>query len=177
MAFNINEFKSELVGGGARPTLFQCQITNPINNAADIKIPFMVRAAQLPESTVGQYVVPYFGRQVKYAGDRTFAPWTVTVINDEDFAIRNAMEEWMNFINSHDSNSRGLPQQYKSNAQITQYSKDGSPLRTYVFEGMFPTSIDGIAMDWSQTDSIEEFSITFEYDLWKVEGNTGVPTT
>jgi hypothetical protein len=177
MAFNINEFKSELVGGGARPTLFQCQITNPINNAADIKIPFMVRAAQLPESTVGQYVVPYFGRQVKYAGDRTFAPWTVTVINDEDFAIRNAMEEWMNFINSHDSNSRGLPQQYKSNAQITQFSKDGSPLRTYVFEGMFPTSIDGIAMDWSQTDSIEEFSITFEYDLWKVEGNTGVPTT
>lgn len=177
MAFNINEFKAELVGGGARPTLFQCQITNPINNAADIKIPFMVRAAQLPESTVGQYVVPYFGRQVKYAGDRTFAPWTVTVINDEDFAIRNAMEEWMNFINSHDSNSRGLPQQYKSNAQITQFSKDGSPLRTYVFEGMFPTSIDGIAMDWSQTDSIEEFSITFEYDLWKVEGNTGVPTT
>lgn len=177
MAFNINQFKSELVGGGARPTLFQCSITNPINSSADIKIPFMVRAAQLPESTVGQYVVPYFGRQVKYAGDRTFAPWTVTVINDEDFAIRNAMEEWMNFINSHDSNSRGLPQQYKSNAQITQFSKDGSPLRTYVFEGMFPTSIDGISMDWSQTDSIEEFSITFEYDLWKVEGNTGVPTT
>ena len=137
----------------------------------------MIRAAGIPESTVGQYVVPYFGRQVKYAGDRTFQPWTVTVINDEDFAIRNSMEEWMNFINSHDSNSRGLPQQYKSTGQITQFSKDGSPLRTYVFEGMFPTSIDGIAMDWSQTDSIEEFSMTFEYDLWKVEGNSGLPTT
>jgi hypothetical protein len=87
------------------------------------------------------------------------------------------MEEWMNFINSHDSNSRGLPQQYKSNGQITQFSKDGSPLRTYVFEGMFPIAIDGIQMDWSATDSIEEFSITFQYDLWRVEGNTGVPTT
>lgn len=177
MAFNINQFKSELVGGGARPTLFQCQITNPINNAADIKVPFMVRAGGIPESVVGQYTVPYFGRQVKYAGDRTFADWTVTIINDEDFAIRNAMEEWMNFINSHDSNSRGLPQQYKSTGQITQYSKDGSPLRTYIFEGMFPVSIDGIQMDWSQTDSIEEFSVTFQYDLWRVEGNTGIPTT
>lgn len=177
MAFNINQFKSELVGGGARPTLFQCQITNPINNAADIKVPFMVRAGGIPESTVGQYTVPYFGRQVKYAGDRTFADWTVTIINDEDFAIRNAMEEWMNFINSHDSNSRGLPQQYKSTGQITQYSKDGSPLRTYIFEGMFPIAVDGIQMDWSQTDSIEEFSVTFQYDLWRVEGNTGIPTT
>jgi hypothetical protein len=177
MAFNINQFKSELVGGGARPTLFQCQITNPINNAADIKVPFMVRAGGIPESVVGQYTVPYFGRQIKYAGDRTFADWTVTIINDEDFAVRNAMEEWMNFINSHDSNSRGLPQQYKSTGQITQYSKDGSPLRTYIFEGMFPIAIDGIQMDWSQTDSIEEFSVTFQYDLWRVEGNTGIPTT
>ena len=177
MAFNINQFKSELVGGGARPTLFQCQITNPINPAADIKVPFMVRAGGIPESVVGQYTVPYFGRQVKYAGDRTFADWTVTIINDEDFAIRNAMEEWMNFINSHDSNSRGLPQEYKSTGQITQYSKDGSPLRTYVFEGMFPVSVEGIQMDWSQTDSIEEFSVTFQYDLWRVEGNTGIPTT
>ena len=177
MAFNINQFKSELVGGGARPTLFQCQITNPISPAADIKVPFMVTSAGIPESTVGQYIVPYFGRQVKYAGDRTFADWTVQIINDEDFAIRNAMEEWMNFINSHDSNSRGLPQQYKSTGQITQFSKDGSPLRTYVFEGMFPIQVEGIQMDWSATDTIEQFSVTFQYDLWRVEGNTGVPTT
>ena len=169
MAFNINQFKSELVGGGARPTLFQCQVTNPISNVADIKVPFMIRAAGIPESTVGQYTVPYFGRQVKYAGDRTFADWTVTIINDEDFAIRNAMEEWMNFINSHDSNSRGLPQQYKSTGQITQYSKDGSPLRTYVFEGMFPVSVEGIQMDWSQTDSIEEFSFAYQKVLLLLE--------
>jgi hypothetical protein len=177
MAFNINQFKSELVGGGARPTLFQVQITNPIDTGADFKVPFMVRSAGIPESIVGQYVVPYFGREVKYAGDRTFADWAVTVINDEDFAIRNAMEAWSNFINSHDSNSRGLPQQYKSTASVTQYSKDGSPLRTYIFEGLFPTTIDGIALDWSQQDTIEEFGVTFQYDLWRVEGITGVPTT
>jgi hypothetical protein len=177
MAFNINQFKAELVGGGARPTLFQVQVTNPVLPAADFKVPFMVRAAGIPESTLGQYVVPYFGRQVKYAGDRTFADWTVTVINDEDFAIRNAMEAWSNFINSHDSNTRALPQQYKSTGLITQFSKDGSALRTYVFEGMYPVTIDGIQMDWSQTDSIEEFGVTFQYDLWRVEGATGIPTT
>ena len=176
MAFNINQFKSELVGGGARPTLFQVQITNPVAPAADIKVPFMVRSAGIPESTVGQYTIPYFGREVKYAGDRTFADWTVTVINDEDFAVRNAMEAWSNAINSHESNVRGLPQDYKSNGIITQYSKDGRALRTYVFEGMFPTTIDGIAMDWSQQDTIEEFSVTFQYDLWRVEGITGIPT-
>jgi hypothetical protein len=70
-----------------------------------------------------------------------------------------------------------LPQTYKSTGQITQFSKDGSILRTYIFEGMYPINIDGIAMDWSQSDTIEEFGMTFQYDLWRVEGNTGVPTT
>jgi hypothetical protein len=177
MSFNINEFKSQLVGGGARPTLFQVQILNPVDPAADFKVPFMVRAAGIPGSTVGQYEVPYFGRQVKYAGDRTFEDWTITVINDEDFAVRNAMEAWSNAINSHDSNVRALPQDYKSNAIITQFSKDGDPLRSYVFEGMFPVSIDQIEMDWGTVDAIEEFGVTFSYDFWRVEGVTGIPTT
>ena len=177
MAFNINQFKSELVGGGARPTLFQVQITNPIDPAADIKVPFLVRSAGIPASQVGSYEVSYFGRSVKYAGDRVFDDWSVTVINDEDFAIRNAMEAWSNAINSHDGNVRALPQDYKSNALITQFSKDGSPLRTYVFEGLFPVAIDGIGMDWDARDQIEEYGITFQYDMWRVEGNTGVPTT
>ena len=87
MSFNINEFKSQLVGGGARPTLFQVQILNPVLPNADFKVPFMVKTAQLPGSTLGTIEVPYFGRNVRYAGDRTFEDWTVTVINDEDFAI------------------------------------------------------------------------------------------
>ena len=177
MAFNINEFKSNLVGGGARPTLFQVQITNPISAIADFKVPFMVRSAALPESNVGSYVVPYFGRQIKYAGDRTFGDWTVTIINDEDFLIRNAMEAWSNAINSHDSNSRALPQTYKSNAIITQYSKDGRSLRTYVFEGIYPITVGSIPMGWESTDQIENFDVTFQYDLWRVEGATGISTT
>lgn len=177
MAFNINEFKSQLTGGGARPTLFQVQILNPVDPAADFKVPFMVRAAGIPGSTVGQYEVPYFGRNIKYAGDRTFEDWTITVINDEDFAVRNAMEAWSNAINTHDSNVRALPQDYKSNAIITQFSKDGDPLRSYVFEGMFPVSIDQIEMDWGTVDAIEEFGVTFSYDFWRVEGVTGIPTS
>jgi hypothetical protein len=177
MSFNINEFKSQLVGGGARPTLFQVQILNPVSPEADFKVPFMVRAAGIPASNLGSYTVPYFGRQVKYAGDRTFEDWTITVINDEDFAIRNAMEAWSNAVNTHDGNLRALPQQYKSNAIITQFSKDGSAIRSYVFEGMFPLTISGIEVDWATVDAIEEFTVTFQYDFWRVEGVTGIPTT
>ena len=177
MAFNINEFKSQLSGGGARANLFQVQILNPVDPSADFKAPFMIKTAGLPASTVGSFTVPYFGRQINYAGDRTFADWTVTCINDEDFLVRNAMEAWMNAINSHDSNTRALPQDYKSNALITQYSKNGDALRTYVFEGLYPTSVDQIAMGWDTNDQIQEFGITCAYDLWKVEGTTGIPTT
>jgi len=177
MAFNINEFKSQLVGGGARPTLFQVQILNPVAPEADFKVPFMVRAAGIPGSSLGSFTAPYFGRQVKYAGDRVFEDWTVTVINDEDFIVRNGLEAWSNAINTHDGNLRSLPSDYKSNGLITQYSKDGDAIRTYVFEGMYPVTIDQIQMDWGTTDTIEEFSVTFQYDFWRVEGSTGIPTT
>jgi len=177
MAFNINEFKSQLVGGGARSNLFQVQLLNPVDPSADFKIPFMVKASSLPASTITSIdTVNYFGRQVKYAGSRTFAEWGVTVINDEDFLVRNSMEAWMNSIATHDTNLRGLPQDYKSNALITQYSKNGEALRTYQFEGLFPTSIAAQTMDWD-TDGIQTFDVTFSYDLWMVEGKTGIPTT
>jgi len=178
MAFNINEFKSQLVGGGARPSLFEVRITNPILPIADFKVPFMVKAAGLPASNLGSFTVPYFGRQVKYAGDRTFEDWTVTVINDEDFAVKNAMETWSNAINSHASNTRALPQDYKSDAQIIQYGKDGSVLRQYTFQGIYPLTIDAIEMNWETQDTIEEFGVTFQYDLWVVDGGvTGGSTT
>ena len=174
MAFNINEIKSQLTFGGAKASLFQVQITNPINGIADLKTPFMVQAAQLPESTLGTIEIPYFGRKVKLAGDRTFAEWTVTIINDEDFLIRNAMEQWSNSINSHAGNIREFgsasPLLYKSNAQITQFSKTGVPIREYTFNGMFPTEVSAIEMAWETTDAIEEFTVTFQYDFWEVSG-------
>jgi len=144
---------------------------------AQTKMTFMCKTAQLPGSTLGVVPVQYFGRELKFVGNRTFADWTVTIINDEDFFIRNAMEAWSNAINSHDSNSRALPQTYKSNAIITQYSKDGRSLRTYVFEGIYPITVGSIPMGWESTDQIENFDVTFQYDLWRVEGATGISTT
>lgn len=172
MAFNINQFKSQLVGGGARPTLFQVQITNPILGAADFKIPFMVKAATIPTSTIGSIPVSYFGRQIKMGGDRVFEDWNVTVINDEDFAVRNAMEAWSNAINTHVTNFRSYPPSYKAQAQVTQFGKDGSVLREYTFEGLFPVQISDIQLAWEQMDTIEEFNVTFQYDLWRVSGGT-----
>lgn len=182
MAFNVNDIKSQLAFGGAKASLFQVQITNPVNGAGDLKTPFMVQAAQLPESTLGTIEVPYFGRKVKIAGDRTFAEWTVTIINDEDFLIRNAMEEWMANINTHQGNvvqaGNGAPSSYKSQAQIIQYAKNGSVLRTYNFNGLFPTSVGAITMDWDTTDDIERFDVTFQYDWWNVSGGaTGTANT
>jgi hypothetical protein len=171
MAFNINEMRSQLVYGGARQNLFQVRINNPANASGDLKTPFMVQAAQIPESTLGVIPVFYFGRQMKLAGDRTFGEWTVTVINDEDFLIRNAMEEWSNRINRLERNVRDI-NRYKSNATVIQYAKDGTPIREYKFNGIFPSVISPIELDWASTDQIESFQVTFSYDYWTVSGGT-----
>lgn len=178
MAFNVNEIRSQLTLGGARNSLFQVTIQNPANGVADIKVPFLVKAAQIPASTLGTIEVPYFGRKIRLAGDRTFADWTVTVINDEDFLIRNAMEQWSNQIQSLQGNLRTFggasPSLYKAQAQVTQFSKTGVPIRTYSFTGIYPSNIAPIELDWNSTDAIEEFQVTFQYDYWEVsDGITG----
>ena len=174
MAFNINDIRSQLALGGARPALFQVIMNNPANSGGDAKVPFMARAAQIPASPIGTIEVPYFGRKIKIAGDRTFAEWTVTVVNDEDFLIRNAMEEWMQNINSHLGNVRkfsaAAPSLYKENAQVIQFSKSGLPIRQYTFNGMWPIEVSTIDLDWNTTDTIEEFTVTFQYDWWEVDG-------
>lgn len=177
MAFSPNEIKGQLAFGGARPTLFNVQITNPANSVADIKVPFLVEAAQIPEAILGTIEVPYYGRRIKLAGDRTFNPWTVTVINDEDFLIRNAMEEWSNRINSFAGNVNtfggAVPAEYKSRAIVNQLAKNQATIRTYTFEGLFPIDISPIDLNWGATDEIERFMVTFQYDYWTVEGITG----
>lgn len=174
MTHSINEIRSQLALGGARPTQFQCRITNPANSIADIKIPFMIQAATLPPSQLGLIQVPYFGRTLKLAGDRAYPEWTVTVINDEDFLIRNAMEEWSNKINTFRGNIRGFgtsaPSAYKSTATVTQYSKTGQAIREYTFEGIFPQIVSSIDLSWGDIDQIERFQVQFQYDLWEVTG-------
>jgi hypothetical protein len=174
MAFNINDIRAQLTLGGARPSLFQVTITNPITQIADLKVPFLTVRAEIPASTLGNIAVPYFGRKVYIAGDRNFAPWTVTVINDEDFLIRNAMETWNNSINSYESNinqlGSGAPSLYKSQATVTHFGKAGEILRTYQFNGLFPTEVSAIGLDWNTQDQLEEFNVTFLYDSFEVIG-------
>lgn len=181
MAFNINDIRAQLTFGGARPSLFQVIISNPVNSVADLKLPFLCKAAQLPASTLGLIEVPYFGRKLKIPGDRQFAPWTVTIINDEDFLIRNAMETWNNSINLYQQNitalGSGAPSLYKSQATITQFGKAGELLRTYQFNGLYPESVAAIDVAWASVDEIEEFQVTFQYDTFEilnsVTGNAG----
>lgn len=176
--FGINELKAQLTGGGARQALFQVHITNPIFPAADFKTPFMVKAASMPQSSTGKIEVPWMGRKIFMGGDRVFEDWTVTIINDEDFAVRNALEAWSNAINSHQSNTRAMPNQYKSQAQVIQYGKDGTILREVTFNGIFPINIAAMITDWNSTDIIQDFEATFAYDEWVVSGGiTGISTT
>ncbi len=172
--FNINLFQGALKFGGARNSLFQVTISNPVNSLGDIFVPLLCKAASLPASTLGQVTLNYFGRPVKFAGNRTFNDWTVTILNDEDFLIRNALEEWSNSINTHEGNAREFssasPVLYKSSAQVVQFSKTKTPLRVYDFVGLWPSSIDQIEMSWDNPDQIQEYQVTFTYDYWKVSG-------
>lgn len=179
MAFNINEMRAGLALGGARPTLFRVELTNPVNNVADSIAPFLIRATSLPASTINAIEIPYFGRKIKIAGDRTFDTWAVTVMNDEDFRIRHTMELWHNQINSLQTNlnlnADSSPSNYKSTALVTQYGKSGEELRRYKFNGIFPTEISTIDLDWESTDQVETFSVSFAYDWYEIDGgNTGL---
>jgi len=174
MAFNVNNFTGALKLGGARASLFQVNITNPVNGSADIQVPFMVKGSQIPAATLGKIELPYFGRKVNIAGDRTYEDWTTTILNDEDFAVRNAIEEWHHSMNKPVANTVDLasasPSAYKTDAQITQYSKTGVPIRVYNFVGLWPQNVASIEMNWETTDAIEEFEVTWAYDYWQVSG-------
>jgi hypothetical protein len=134
----------------------------------------MCEATGIPQAELGMVQVPYFGRMIKLAGDRTYADWNVTIINDEDFLIRNAMEEWSNKINTFQGNIRSFgsasPLLYKSQAQVVQYSKTGVPIRTYQYNGIYPTLISDIPLSWASQNEIERFQVTFAVDYWEVSG-------
>lgn len=173
MAFNINEVQANFRFEGARPTLFTVDIFNPVNGSADNSIRFLASSTTIPESDLGNIQVPYFGRVINFAGDRTYPAWTVTVMNDENFAVRNAMEQWSDSINKRVQNIR-TETNYKSTARVTQLSKTGEVLRVYRFNGIYPSNISDIQLNWADTNTFERFSIQFTYDYWDIEaGSTG----
>lgn len=174
MAFNVNEFRSQMLGDGARPNLFEVSMPFPAFAApgnAQTKMTFMCKTAQLPGSTVNTVPVQYFGRELKFAGNRVFQDWTISVINDEDFVIRNAFERWMNGLNSHSLNVRNpaaaTPNGYTVDAGVTQFGKGGNTLKKYKFIGVFPTDLSPIDVDWGSNDTIEEFTVTLSYQWWE----------
>jgi hypothetical protein len=178
MAFNVAEFRANMIGDGARPNLFSVSLVFPTiaanGTAAGQQTTFMAKSAQLPGSTVGTVPVFYFGRELKFAGNRTFTDWTLQIINDENFLIRNSLESWMNSINSHTGNVRAggatSPSSYTVDAIVTQYGKTGNVLKEYKFVGLFPLDIAPIDLDWGSNDVIEEYSATFAFQYW--ESNT-----
>lgn len=168
----VDDFKSKLKGGGARPNLFNVKMNFPAYALGDAELTsFMCKAAALPASTVGLITVPFRGRQLKIAGDRTFETWTVTVINDTDFAVRDAMERWMNGINSHNANTGfNDPAEYQTDLSVEQLDKDGIVLKTYNFRSCFPTNIAAIELSYESVDAVEEFTVEFQVQYW--ESNT-----
>ena len=172
--FNIEAFKSNgLVYGGARPALFNVFLTVPagigIDNVSVDKFRFVCRAAELPESNVSEIPIPYFGRKIKVAGERDFADWQVTIMNDEDFSVRSMFELWSNAINRHIANVRDPAlsfENYKVDIEVVQYSYTGEVIRSYMLVGAWPKVVSSIGLDWNSADAIQEFNVTFTYDLW-----------
>ena len=191
MAFAVTEFKSNLKHGGARPSLFRVEFQypskvlpkpNPPNQAS-----FLVKSTTIPASTIGSYDVFYHGKAIKVAGDRTFDTWDTTIFNDEDFGIRNTLENWMGSISDHKLNTRdkevfntseGDVAKYKSTLKVIQFSKAGEVLRTYVFKGAWPSALSTINLDWATASEIEEFTCTWVYDSWTaIDSNPAIQET
>lgn len=189
----ITDFKSKLQGGAARPNLFEVSIpTFPPNVSGwdDETFNFLCKTAALPASNIASIDVPFRGRILKVAGDRTFDVWTVTVINDEDFKLRTAFEQWMNQISKLD-NATGTtdPNSYMVDAYVhqlgrgeTKFSKSNTssntstPLRTYKFFDIFPTNVGQIDLSYDTSDTIEEYTVDFQVQWWKAEGNDQTAT-
>ena len=165
----VDDFKAKLKGGGARPNLFKATINFPAYAQGDVEVTsFMCKAAQLPSSVMGIIEVPFRGRQLKIAGDRTFETWSPTILNDTDFVVRDSMERWMNGINAHSANT-GLvaPADYSADLVVEQLDRDETVLKRYNFRGCFPTNIGAIDLAYDTNDAIEEFTVEFQVQYWE----------
>lgn len=167
---NINEFKANLKGGGARPNRFYVELTVPAfagSAETSKKAKFLIKASQLPSSILGEVPVPYHGRTLPLDGDRTFEPWTVTCINDTDFALRDAFERWSNAINNNEANQGIIdPAQWMQTARIHQLDKNDNIIKSYTFKNLWPKEIASIETAWDANDQVEEFITTFQYSHW-----------
>jgi hypothetical protein len=170
MAFNATEFRANLKHGGARPNLFEVAITIPDSVDAERQVRFMVEAASAPAYTTGFVDVPYFGRDTKWFGDRTYSAWSVSVIADEDYTLRKAIEAWQDrgargdWGTNHIEQSRGL--QLYTDATVIAYGKEGEKIRELKMHNLFPVNIGPLEFSWSANNQIQRFSCDFEFDYY-----------
>jgi len=168
MSENINKFKSRFTGGGARPNQFRVLMSWPagVDGGGDLA-QFMIKGASLPADVIAETIVPYMGRQVKVAGDRTFEPMSLTVINDTDMTIRNAFESWMNNINAHGANvGEQNPELYQVDFEIQHLDRKGDVIKSYKIVGGWPTNVSAIDLNWETNDTVEEFTVEISYQYW-----------
>ncbi len=172
---NIDDFKANLIGGGARANQFRVTITPPAGIAIGLdvrRMSFLVTTAQLPESTLGEIPVPFRGRNIYVSGDRPApATWDITVYNDTDFMIRNAMELWQNGINDY-ANNTGVtnPSDYQTDLFVEQLDADDTVLKSYIFRNSYPLTIGVIELSSAEAGEIETFPITWRYQHFEPSG-------
>ena len=173
---NINDFKARLAGGGARANQFK--VTMPFPGYAAVggetsDLAFLCSATSIPGQNLGTIAVPFRGRVLNIAGDRTFNPWSVTVMNDTDFKIYRGMERWMNGINNMTDNE-GLtnPVDYQVDIFVDQLDRNGATLKSYTLRGAFPTSLADIDLSYTDNNSIETFTTTFTYQYFETDTTT-----
>ena len=178
MAFTISEFRGKaLNNAGARANLFDVTMTGA--GAAGLnasEFTFACKGAAIPAMAVATIDVPYFGRNIKVPGNKTFDNWTVTVMNDEGFTVRNGFEKWLLSMGTHLTNvNTATNENLYATAEVKQYPKTGgtTALQTYKFEKIFPVSLGEIALGWDSNDAIEEFTVEFAYDYWTHSGTGG----
>ena len=184
----ISDFKGALIGGGARPNLFEVELTTlPAGIAWDsTNFSYMCKAATLPASNIANIDIPFRGRIFKVAGDRTIDPWTVTIINDEGFKLRNAFEEWADLIAKLDNNLGATdPEAYMVSAKVYQLGRGSTPnsksnsgtansvLKEYEFFNIWPSTVAAIDLSYDSTDTIEEFTVDFQVQSYKFNGAGG----
>ena len=174
--FNVERFKSALTNGGARPNQFMVQLSYPsyvgLSAIAVARSPFLVSVAELPGQTVNPAVVQYRGREVKFTGDRVFAPWTITVLNDAEMSIRGAVEQWMNGMEDLASKFGYLqPSQYQRDLQVYQLDRNGNVLKSYNLVNAFPVDLSPIGLDFAANDTISNFQVTFQYQHFTTTSN------
>ena len=174
--FNVERFKSALTNGGARPNQFAVQLSFPTyvtsGTLAVARAPFLVSVAELPGQTVNPAIVQYRGREVKFVGDRVYAPYTITVLNDAEMSIRTAMEQWMGGMEDYAGKfGRLQPSEYQRDMQVFQLDRNGNALKSYNIVNGFPVDLSPVALDFGANDQISSFTVTFQYQHFTTSNN------